>query len=480
MNYLSGSISYQNIKDYLEDFGSPLHIYSTETISKIASSYKEIAANYYPDMDICFASKSNPCMGAIKVASENGLGCDAVSEFELKAALSSGISPDKIYCNGNAKDDNYLRLAVSSEANIVLDNEEELDSVESICSEFNKSCNVLVRFSNIDGLDGLTSKAQSTATHWTKFGFSFTKRFELVELIEKSSFLNYMGPSAHIGTQLTSPKGFTNLLEQFIAFSEELLVKGINTRKINIGGGFPVNFFNEKEWQEFKSRLRKQRNNPEDTSGYITWDNLELGYSHIEDLDNLNENTPWIGKAFWSKYPGAEMLKKILQATVMDKPNFVKRLEMLGKPKLVIEPGRSLFAPAGITATIVNNVKTVQGNNVVSVEMGIVNHGTNLISTDIFTMSIEPALNDDVASEAFIAGQLCFSSDMISKNKVKLNRIPQKGDILIIHNTGAYSADHFASNSCGFPRPAKIAISPDGETIVWRKREAYKDIFSEK
>jgi hypothetical protein len=83
----------------------------------------------------------------------------------------------------------------------------------------------------------------------------------------------------------------------------------------------------------------------------------------------------------------------------------------------------------------------------------------------------------DQPTEAFLAGRLCFSGDMISKAKVSLNRRPSRGELFALYCTGAYGADHFASHSCGFPRPAKVAIHATGEVEVWRKPDRFEDVF---
>ena len=132
---------------------------------------------------------------------------------------------------------------------------------------------------------------------------------------------------------------------------------------------------------------------------------------------------------------------------------------------------------AGITLTQVAGTKTVLDHTIVSLEMGLNNHGTNLISPDMFPAAVLPSRLDDVPIEAFLAGRLCFSGDMISKTKVTLNRLPQRGERFVLFHTGAYSADHFASNSCGFLRPGKVAIRSDGKVEIWRKPEAFNEIF---
>ena len=171
------------------------------------------------------------------------------------------------------------------------------------------------------------------------------------------------------------------------------------------------------------------------------------------------------------------MLAHILNHRLEGGATVIERLGALARPRLVVEPGRSLLASAGVTLARAMGVKTVLGHPVVSLDMGINNHGTNLISPDIFPAAVLPRRSDDRPVEAFLAGRLCFSGDMISKVKVRLNRLPALGERCIVYHTGAYSADHFASNSCGFPLPAKVAIRSDGTAELWRAPQTFTDVF---
>jgi diaminopimelate decarboxylase len=171
------------------------------------------------------------------------------------------------------------------------------------------------------------------------------------------------------------------------------------------------------------------------------------------------------------------MLARILDHRTDDGSTVVERLDALGRPRLIVEPGRSLMAGAGVTLACATGVKRVLGHAIVALDMGINNHGTNLISPDIFPAAVLPRRSDDQPAEAFLAGRLCFSGDMISKAKIEMNRLPGPGERCVVYHTGAYSADHFASNSCGFPRPAKVAILPDGHAELWRSPERFEDVF---
>jgi diaminopimelate decarboxylase len=171
------------------------------------------------------------------------------------------------------------------------------------------------------------------------------------------------------------------------------------------------------------------------------------------------------------------MLEHVLTYRHVDGRTTAEHLVSLGSPTLIVEPGRSLMATAGITLAEVRGTKSVLGNRVVSLDLGFTNHGTNVITPDLFAAAILPRREDDEPVEAFLAGRLCLSGDMISKIKVRLNRAPRVGERIVLYATGAYSADHFASNSCGFPRPGKVSIDAAGRLEVWRRPETFEDVF---
>jgi len=103
-------------------FGLPLHIYSKQVVRENAGSFQEVIERLYPNTQVCFAAKSNPCRGAIRLVSELGLGVDCVSEHELQAALQEGIPSERIICNGNAKTDAYLLMIAKHSLLTAVDN----------------------------------------------------------------------------------------------------------------------------------------------------------------------------------------------------------------------------------------------------------------------------------------------------------------------------------------------------------------------
>jgi len=456
----------------IDRYALPLHLVFLEQFTLNAESFQDVLQSTYPRGFIAFAVKSNPCRGAVRAARGCGLGADVASENELRLALEEGIPADNIICNGNAKTPSYLDRALAAGCFIAVDNHDEITTIERLTADrARRQASIFLRFRGMP-LAGLTSDDQSTAADWTKFGFHVDEAAELFARFANHPTIRFRGVSAHIGTQITEPHGYERLLDHLLCLTEAAQAHGLAPDVIDIGGGFPVSFLTEQDWRSFQQQLLTRLQGGDVPS--VTWNDLPLGY-----VGSTSPGAKWVGKAYWSAVPQAQMLSHLLNHTFPDGRSCLDRLKALGSPMLIAEPGRALIATTGITLTQVAGAKTVLGQTVVSLEMGINNHGTNLISPDMFPVAVLPQRPTDDPAEAFLAGRLCFSGDMVSKTKVKLNRFPKRGERFAIFHTGAYGADHFASNSCGFLRPGKIAIRSDGTAELWRKPEAFTDIFGD-
>jgi len=464
------------VERLLADYNLPLHIYFTARFRCNTEKFQSVLARHYPRSQICFAVKANPCIGAIRVAQAAGLGVDVVSQYELRAALKTQIPGWQIICNGNAKTNDYIDLAVKSGACIAADSESELKLIDESAGRQNRKAQVLLRVAGMP-LAGLTSADQSTASEWTKFGIPASQISSIFDRVRAMRNIEILGLSAHIGTQICRPAGYEHLLEHLLAQLSDLIKNGMNLRVLDIGGGYPLNYLSEAEWTRFKSRLRLQLAGRLPTAEWVTWNGLPMGYEHLKN-PQIEETSDWLGKAYWSPQPGAAILEHILTYVLSDGTMVKERLKQLGEPLLIVEPGRALIGSTGITLARAIGVKEVLGCPVVILDLGVVNHGTVLISPDIYPVEVYPPKPNDAAIEAFIAGRLCFTGDMLSKVKIPLNRLPARGEVVILHQTGAYCADHFASNSCGFPRPAKIAIDEHNAIEIWRKAETFEDVFN--
>ncbi|MCD6221451.1 diaminopimelate decarboxylase, partial [bacterium] len=90
-----------DVKKLVEKYGTPLYVYSYNYILKQINSFKK-AFSSFPTL-ICYSVKANSNINLLKIMKENGFGADVVSEGELRRALITGFSGDKIVFAGVGK-----------------------------------------------------------------------------------------------------------------------------------------------------------------------------------------------------------------------------------------------------------------------------------------------------------------------------------------------------------------------------------------
>ncbi len=141
----------------------------------------------------------------------------------------------------------------------------------------------------------------------------------------------------------------------------------------------------------------------------------------------------------------------------------------MGSRRLLIEPGRSLSANAGVTLYSVESVK----RNVslwVAVDGGM----SDNLRPMLYGAGYEAHVADrfDGTSECVLAGKHCESGDVI----VRAARLddPKPGDLIVTPATGAYGYA-MASNYNGVPRPP-VLFCRDGDARVVVRRESFEDL----
>ena len=131
--------------------------------------------------------------------------------------------------------------------------------------------------------------------------------------------------------------------------------------------------------------------------------------------------------------------------------------------ELSFEPGRYLIAEAGV---IVTSIITIKNNG--GVDYLIVDAGMNtLIRPAMYDANHEILainLNSEESMEYAIAGPICESSDIFSKN-VKLAK-QEIGNLLVIKNTGAYGKV-MSSNYNSRQLPSEILVNKDNYAIIY-------------
>jgi diaminopimelate decarboxylase len=137
--------------------------------------------------------------------------------------------------------------------------------------------------------------------------------------------------------------------------------------------------------------------------------------------------------------------------------------------RLLIEPGRSLCANAGIT---LYSVESVRRN--VSLWVAVDGGMSDNIRPMLYGAEIEAHVADRLGGETpcVLVGKHCESGDVLARNA--LLDEPRCGDVIVTPTTGAYGYA-MSSNYNGVPRPPVI-FCRDGDARVVVRRESFEDL----
>jgi diaminopimelate decarboxylase len=138
--------------------------------------------------------------------------------------------------------------------------------------------------------------------------------------------------------------------------------------------------------------------------------------------------------------------------------------------RLILEPGRSLVGPAGLTLYEVGAVK----HTTAAIDGGMSDNPRPQLYESRYDALLANRAAEEATGTYRIAGKHCESGDVL----IEAAELPQprRGDILAVPATGAYTLS-MASNYNGVPRPAAVLVA-DGDAKLIRRRETLDDLLS--
>ena len=399
-------------------YGTPLYLMDEDSIRHNCRVYvdaikEHFGENSYP----CFASKALSFKGIYRIIGEEGMGSDAVSSGELYTAASVGFDMSRVFFHGNNKTDADIEYAISLGVGwFVVDNTDELEAIDRIAGEKQIKQKILLRIT--PGIDPHTHKAIVTGKVDSKFGSAIAtgQAMKIVAAALVCKNIELYGFHCHIGSQIFEIEPFIDAAETMLSFSAAVLERfGFETKVLNLGGGFGVRYVKEHPSFDYASAI-----------GFLA-----------KEMKNAC----------------AKLNIKL--------------------PAVVLEPGRSIVADAGITLYTVGSVKSIPDvKNYVSVDGGMPDNPRYALyqSQYEFVIANRAAEKSDFACS--VAGRCCESGDLLGEN-IMLQRA-RKGDILAVEVTGAYNYS-MASNYNRIPRPALVMLR-GGEDYVAVARESFEDL----
>lgn len=400
-------------------YGTPLYVMDEEYIRGICKEYNAILHEDYGDGLICYASKAFSAEAIYEICRQEGLGADVVSGCELLTALKTGISADKLYFHGNNKTPFELDMAVNAGVHaVVIDSFYEMELLENICAAVDKTVRALVRVN--PGIDAHTHHFIQTTRVDSKFGFSISDgtALEAIRKVNALKHVEFVGIHCHIGSQIFELKPFELAVEKMTDFivkiNEEL---NLTVKELNMGGGYGVTYTDEDK--------------PLKPGEYV--------------------------KAIVKKLCACVESKKIL------------------KPKLILEPGRSIVGEAGITLYTVGAIKDIKDiKKYISVDGGMFENPRYALYEAKYEAVLANRMNDEKTEVVTVAGKCCESGDIL----VESAKLPpaQSGDLLAVLTTGAYNYS-MAGNYNRNPVPPVVMVNKGMSDYIVRP-QTYEDVMS--
>ena len=441
--------------ELVKEFNSPLFVFSESRIRDNIKRLQLAADAVDRPIKFCYASKANSNMAILKVVLASGIDIEVNSGGELFKALRAGFRPDQIIFNGTSKCDDELDDAVRAGIYAInVDSIYEIDLVEQSVERLRAGgenvppARITLRL--VPEIGTRSHLGLQTALLTSKFGISSSEVLAAFRRsLQKPNLVHVCGIHIHVGSQTPDvepfAEAFKSMWEHLVTIHRET---GHTLEHINLGGGIPVNYL----------RDRSQADQlPE----------------HERDM-------------LGAELEPATVLKEALRVA-RESARAANAEHLLDQVTILLEPGRSVIADAGLVLTTVRNIKsrpetgdiwllTDAGYNIM-LSMNNYKWYYHLISAS--------RAGAPYAREYKVAGPLCDSGDVYFDIE-REGRLPDyrklpedvgPGEVLALLNCGAYSlAQMFHYN--GRPLPAAVLVRKDGAAELIRRRDTYDDLIA--
>jgi diaminopimelate decarboxylase len=393
-----------------EQYGTPLYVYSGTTIQDRFREFDR-AFKAVPHT-VCYSVKANSNLSILKMLAGRGAGFDVVSGGELERVLYADKNAvSRVVFSGVGKTAAEMDLALKSGILLFnLESEAELQVLAERAAKLRKTARIAFRV-NPDVL-AKTHPYITTGMREHKFGVPITDARRLYGLAAQHDYLEPAGISVHIGSQITDVAPFQQTMERVLKLADDLMRDGLNIGFIDAGGGLGISYDGDSV-DEFKKSVR--------------------GYA------------------------------KALLSPLRNKPFH-----------LLLEPGRSIIAPAGALLTRVTYVKENSRKRFLVTDAAM----NDLIRPSLYQAyhEIVPVKLSTKAKPAKfdVVGPICETGDFFARDR-HLPDVAQ-GELIALLDTGAYGMS-ISSNYNTRPRAAEVMVEGKRARVV-RRRETVEDLVA--
>jgi diaminopimelate decarboxylase len=405
-----------------DEYGTPLYVFDESALRGRCRAHRKALAEHYPgESQVAYASKAYLNLALAQLFAQEGLNLDIVSGGELYVARQAGFPPERIHFHGNNKTPAELAAALDENiGRIVVDNFYELDLLEQLATKRGIRVPIWLRLS--PGIDAHTHTYRKTGLLDSKFGFpmemgaphdgSASNAERALARATASSHLELVGLHAHIGSQILDAELFALAGTRLLKFAA---AHNFQVRELSPGGGWGV------------------------------------PYHEADPTSSVDQYA-----------------RVVCQAVVDGCQRYG-----LGLPTLIIEPGRSIVAPAGVALYRIGARKEIPGvRTYVSVDGGMADNIRPALYGSRYTALAAEKAHQTAEETVTISGKFCESGDVLIRD-VALPRLAA-GDLLAVPMVGAYCLP-LASNYNLAPRPAVVLVR-EGQANLIQRRETFDDL----
>ena len=401
-------------------YKTPLYLMDEDRIRENCRVYKTameraFGAGSFP----LYASKAASFKRMYTIMQEEKMAIDVVSAGEIATAKRAGFSMERAFFHGNNKTDADVSYAMAANVGyFVADHEEELEIISREAKSRGIRQKVLLRLT--PGIDPHTYEAVATGKVDSKFGVAIeTGQAEhFVQHALSLPNLRLMGYHCHVGSQVFDEDGsvYHNAAKIMMTFAAEMKKKyGAELQVLDLGGGYGVR------------------------------------YTDADPQVNIPENIEQL----------AGTIKSLCEEL------------SLPMPAVLLEPGRSIVADAGLTIYTAGSTKSIPGyKNYVPVDGGMTDNPRYALYGSKYTVYLASRANEEANFRCDVVGRCCESGDIIQPNVLLPE--PKRGDLIAVCTTGAYNYS-MASNYNRIPRPPVVMLSGGKPTLAVR-RETVDDL----
>jgi D-ornithine/D-lysine decarboxylase len=428
---------------------TPLFVFSEPRIRSNVGRLLEAAGRAGRPVRFFYASKANSNMAVLKAVRDAGIDVEVNSGGELFKALRAGFRPDQIIFNGTSKTEAEIDEAVTAGIySVNADSLYEIELIEARARRLGKRARVTLRL--VPEIGTRSHLGLQTALMTSKFGITSAEvPAAFRRALRDPEHLHVAGIHIHVGSQTPDVEpfaaAFRSMWEHLLAVHRET---GHALEHINLGGGIPVNYLRDR--------------------------------SQAEDLPEAER------EMLGAELDPSDVLSAALRAA-RESARAAGAEHLLERVSVLLEPGRSVIADAGVLLTTVRNIKRRPETGDVWL---LTDAGFNLLlsmSTYKWYYHLVSASRAGEPHEAEykLAGPLCDSGDVYfdierGGRLPDYRRLPadvRPGELLALLNTGAYTvAQMFPYN--GRPLPAVVMVREGGRCDLVRRRDTYEDLLA--